>query len=215
MTAVPLASRFFDFSVVNSASDLGSPRTPRLGLMTSAARPAVGIGPGFEVGIAEVVQRSWPSYDPRQDYGERRRISLRSASAFLNSILTCDHASALQPRPWRPGPRSRARPLAPTPQDHLVPAAAPGTPARSRCTPDGARRARSDRWLTSRPFTYSTSKAMSTGGVATTDSSGSRSHSNHDRTSAGHERCAVARAAASRVAEVVPAWPCASSRDAA
>src|SRR5437870_12228226 len=28
MTAVLLASRFFDFSVVNSVSDLGSPRTP-------------------------------------------------------------------------------------------------------------------------------------------------------------------------------------------
>src|SRR5438094_4317736 len=35
----------------------------------------------------------------------------------------------------------------------------------------------SGRWLTSRPFTYSTSNAMRTGGVATIDSSGSRSHS--------------------------------------
>src|SRR5882724_6554854 len=52
---------------------------------------------------------------------------------------------------------------------------APATTS-SRC----AQRSRSGRWLTSRPFTYSTSNAMRTGGVATTDSSGSRSHSNRD-----------------------------------
>src|SRR5207253_7295023 len=54
-------------------------------------------------------------------------------------------------------------------------------PAPATTSSRRALRSCSGRWLISRPVRYSTSNAMRTGGVATTDSSGSRSHSNRDR----------------------------------